>query len=66
MMENAQLFSKLADSNLYDADQKDHLIKTIEQQKDLKKLEKELMKEWDQLTISIEQIKKKSGSSGEE
>ena len=66
MMENAQLFSKLADPNLYDADQKDHLIKTIEQQKDLKKLEKELMKEWDQLTISIDQIQKKQGSSREQ
>ena len=66
MMENAQLFSKLADSNLYDVDQKDHLIKTIEQQRDLKKLEKELMKEWDQLTMSIEQIQINQGLSWEE
>ena len=38
----------------------------MKQQRDLKKVEQALMKEWDQLTISIEQIKKKSGSSGEE
>ena len=63
MIENAQLYSKLAESNLYDADQKGHLIKTMEQQRDLKKVEQALMKEWDQLTISIEQIQKKQGSS---
>ena len=59
MMENEQLHSKLAESLIYEADQKDRLIKTMTQQRDLKKVEKELMTEWDQLTISIEQIQKK-------
>lgn len=63
MMENEQLHSKLADSLIYEADQKDRLIKTMTQQRDLKKIEQALMNEWDQLTISIEQIQKKRGSS---
>ena len=63
MMENEQLHSKLADSLIYEADQKDRLIKTMTQQRDLKKIEQALMNEWDQLTRSIEQIQKKQGSS---
>ena len=63
MMENEQLHAKLADSLIYEADQKDRLIKTMTQQRDLKKIEQALMNEWDQLTRSIEQIQKKQGSS---
>ena len=66
MMENEQLYSKLADSHIYEADQKDRLIKTMKQQRDLKKEEQDLMKEWDQLTMSIEQIQINQGSSWEE
>jgi len=58
MMENEQLQSKLAESNLYQANQKNLLIATIEQQRDLKKVEQALIKEWDQLTMSIEKIQK--------
>jgi regulator of replication initiation timing len=58
MMENEELHSKLADSLIYEVGQKDRLIATMKQQRDLKKAEQGLMKEWDQLTISIEQIQK--------
>jgi ATP-binding cassette subfamily F protein 3 len=66
MMENEQLHSKLADSHIYEADQKDRLIKTMKQQRALKKEEHNLMKEWDQLTMSIEQIQINQGLSWEE
>ncbi|MBC8282475.1 MAG: ABC-F family ATP-binding cassette domain-containing protein [Nitrospinae bacterium] len=56
MMENEQLESKLAEPDIYESDQKDRLMKTMEQQRSLKEEEQALMKEWDELTISIEQI----------
>ena len=47
-------------------DQKDRLIKTMKQQRDFKKEEQALMKEWDHLTISIEQIQINQGSGRKE
>jgi ATP-binding cassette, subfamily F, member 3 len=58
MAENEQLQSELADSNIYEADQKDRLMKTMEQQRNIKEEERGLMEEWDDLTRSIEQIQK--------
>jgi ATP-binding cassette, subfamily F, member 3 len=56
MAENEQLQSELADSNIYEADQKDRLMKTMEQQRNIKEEERGLMEEWDELSLSIEQI----------
>ncbi len=58
MIDNERLQSELADSSIYDADQKDRLMKTMEQQRILKEEEQVLMNEWDELTLSIEQIEK--------
>ena len=58
MAENELLQSELADSNIYEADQKDCLMKTMEQQRNVKDEERGLMEEWDDLTLSIEQIQK--------
>ena len=58
MAENELLQSELADSNIYEADQKDCLMKTMEQQRNVKGEERGLMEEWDDLTLSIEQIQK--------
>ena len=58
MAENELLQSALADSNIYEADQKDCLMKTMEQQRNVKDEERGLMEEWDDLTLSIEQIQK--------
>ena len=58
MAENEQLQSELADSNIYEADQKDYLMKTMEQQRNVKDEERGLMEEWDDLILSIEQIQK--------
>ena len=56
MAENEQLQSELADSNIYDTDQKDRLMKTMEQQRNIKDEERRLMADWDELNLSIEQI----------
>jgi hypothetical protein len=56
MAENEQLQSELADSNIYEAKQKDRLMKTMEQQRNVKEEERGLMREWDELNLSIEQI----------
>ena len=58
MAENELLQSELADSNIYEADQKDCLMKTMEQQRNVKDEERGLIEEWDDLTLSIEQIQK--------
>jgi ATP-binding cassette subfamily F protein 3 len=58
MAENELLLSELADSNIYEADQKDCLMKTMEQQRNVKDEERGLMEEWDDLNLSIEQIQK--------
>ena len=58
MAENELLQKELADSNIYEADQKDCLMKTMEQQRNVKDEERGLMEEWDDLTLSIEQIQK--------
>jgi ATP-binding cassette subfamily F protein 3 len=56
MAENEQLQSELADSNIYEAEQKDRLMKTMEQQRNVKEEERGLMEEWDELNLSIEKI----------
>ena len=56
MAENEQLQSELADSNIYEASQKDRLMKTMEHQRNVKEEERGLMEEWDGLSLSIEQI----------
>jgi len=56
MAENEQLQIELADSNIYEADQKDRLMKTMEQQRNVKEEEQGLMEEWDELIRSIEQV----------
>jgi ATP-binding cassette, subfamily F, member 3 len=56
MAENEQLQSELADSNIYEADQKDRLMKIMEQQRNVKEEERGLMDEWDELSLSIEKI----------
>ena len=58
MEENQQLQSDLADSGIYEAEQKERLMKTMEQQRNLKEEEQDSMKEWDELTRSIEKINK--------
>ena len=57
--ENEKLQSELADSGIYEADQKGRLMKTMEQQRNLNDEEQTLMKEWDELTLSIEDVQKK-------
>ena len=56
--ENEKLQSELADSGIYEADQKGRLMKTMEQQRNLNDEEQTLMKEWDELTLSIEEVQK--------
>ena len=56
--ENEKLQSELANSGIYEADQKGRLMKTMEQQRNLKDEEQTLMKEWDELTLSIEEVQK--------
>ena len=56
MAENEQLQSELTDSNIYEANQKDRLMKIMEQQRNVKEEERGLMEEWDELNLSIEQI----------
>ena len=57
--ENEKLQLELVDSRIYEADQKGRLIKTMEQQRNLNEEEQTLIKEWDELTLSIEEIQKK-------
>lgn len=56
MAENEQIQSQLADTAIYDPDQKGRLMDTLQQQRILKEEEQMLMKEWDELSSSIEQI----------
>ena len=56
MVENEKLQSELVDSGIYEADQKDRLMKTMEQQRNVKEEERGLMEEWDELNLSVEQI----------
>ena len=58
MEESEQMQSDLADSGIYETEQKDRLMKTMEQQRNLKEEEQNLMNEWDELTRSIEKINK--------
>lgn len=56
MAENEQFQSELADSNIYEADQKNRLMKTMELQRNVKEEERGLMEQWDELNLSIEQL----------
>ena len=56
--ENEKLQSELVDSGIYEEDQKSRLMKTMEQQRNLNDEEQTLMKEWDELTLSIEEVQK--------
>ena len=58
MEESQQLQSDLVDSGIYETEQKNRLMKTMEQQRNLKEEEQNLMNEWDELTRSIEKINK--------
>ena len=58
MEENQQLQLDLADSEIYEVEQKGRLMKTMQQQRNLKEEEQNLMQEWDELSLSIEQVKK--------
>ena len=58
MVENEKLQSELVDSGIYEADQKDRLMKTMEKQRNLNGEEQTLIKEWDELTLSIKEIQK--------
>lgn len=54
MDELAQINLDLADVQIYEAKNKERLLKTLDRQKTLAQLEKTLMQEWDTLTTSIE------------
>ena len=56
--ENEKLQLELVDSRIYEADQKGRLMKTMEQQRNLNDEEQTLMKEWDELTLAIEEVQK--------
>ena len=58
MVENEKLQAELVDSGIYEADQKDRLMKTMEKQRNLNGEEQTLIKEWDELTLSIEEVQK--------
>ena len=56
MQTNETLQARLADTVMYEEDQKPRLLGTLEEQITLKAEEKLLMQEWDDLTIEIERI----------
>jgi ATP-binding cassette subfamily F protein 3 len=58
LKEKTQVELTLADPTIYEASRKKELIGLIEQQKDLSVEEKNLMEEWNHLTIQIEQAEK--------
>ena len=56
MQTNEDIQSRLAETSIYENDQKSRLLETLEEQKALKAEEKILMREWDELTFKIERI----------
>lgn len=58
MQTKEALQTRLADANIYEANQKSRLMETLDQQNILKAEEKILMQEWDELTVAVEQFKK--------
>ena len=58
MQTNEALQTRLADANIYEADQKSRLMETLDQQNTLNAEEKILMEEWDELTVAVEQFEK--------
>ena len=56
MRTNETLQLRLADTSIYEEDQKSRLLGALEEQIVLKAEEKNLMQEWDNLTVAIEKI----------
>lgn len=56
MCTNEALQTRLADTGIYEEDQKPRLLETLAEQTTLKAEEKILMQEWDELTVAIEEI----------
>ena len=56
--ENEKLQLELVDTGIYEADQKGRLMNTMERQRNLNDEEQTLMKEWDKLNLSIEEVQK--------
>ena len=56
MQAHETLLTQLAQADIYEADQKSRLMKTMEKQNMLKAEEKTLINEWDELTVEIERI----------
>ncbi len=56
MQTNEALQTQLADTSIYEDDQKPRLLKALEEQVVLKAEEKTLVQEWDELTVAIEGI----------
>jgi ATP-binding cassette, subfamily F, member 3 len=56
MQMNETLQARLADPEIYTEGEKTRLLKTMKEQTTLKAEEKILMREWDNLTVTIEQI----------
>ena len=56
MQTNETLQLRLADTSIYEEDQKSRLLGALEEQIVLKAEEKNLMQEWDNLTVAIEKI----------
>ena len=55
MQEKHKADQEMSDPALHQADQKNRLLKVIQQQTKLGQEEEQLMREWDELTQSIEQ-----------
>ena len=56
MQTNEALQARLAETSIYEEDQKSRLLGTLEEQITLKAEEKNLLQEWDKLTVEIEKI----------
>ena len=66
MQTNETLQLRLADTSIYEEDQKSRLLGALEEQIVLKAEEKNLMQEWDNLTVAIEKIDSLDKSSSSE
>ena len=60
MQTKEDLQTQLADTGIYEAEQKSRLMETLGKQNTLKAEEKILMEEWDSITVAIEQIENPS------
>jgi len=55
MQEKSKAEKELGDPGIHQANQKDRLLRVLENQKELRREEQQLMQEWDELTRAIEQ-----------